>query len=401
MASFDQLQPASFRGVSFGVFTDSAEIGRRTVIHEFIDQDDPYVEDLGGLANKFTIQGYIVGPDYAARRDALIKALSEKDPGTLVHPWFGEITVALAGPVKVDHDHMAGGYVAFSIPFVKCKPPSAPSASPSKPLLGLERAGLAGLAACQSLHDVLQVAGQAAHVVQEAVQTAKEAYERVRRVLSGDLGEIVSLAGALTGVDIAPLFSVGRDIAAGLWSAFQNAGSKERTGFAPGSPAVASGYSLAALSLPAVTVPETALGTRRTIAENSRALMAFSRQICVIEAATALATAMPESRRQAAELRADFLAAVDLTLHEQCLPDSVAVAVTDMRAAAVAALAEHAGTAPRVVTVAGTQTMPALVLAYRHTAGIALEADLVARNRVIHPGFVPPENLEILQYARN
>ncbi|WP_374707575.1 DNA circularization N-terminal domain-containing protein, partial [uncultured Deefgea sp.] len=35
MAWREQLQPASFRGVPFYVYTSSGEVGRRNVVHEY------------------------------------------------------------------------------------------------------------------------------------------------------------------------------------------------------------------------------------------------------------------------------------------------------------------------------------------------------------------------------
>ena len=60
-------------------------------------------------------------------------------------------------------------------------------------------------------------------------------------------------------------------------------------------------------------------------------------------------------------------------------------------------VAEAARRAPEVVTITPACVLPSLALCYRQNGGVDLEADLVARNRLIHPGFVPVEPLEVLR----
>lgn len=104
-----QLRAASFRGVSFGVTADESEGGRRTVTHEFPQREAPYVEDLGGAPRRFTVQAFVLGSDYMSRRDALEAALQQPGPGTLVHPWYGEVQVSQTAPYKVRHSAQDGG----------------------------------------------------------------------------------------------------------------------------------------------------------------------------------------------------------------------------------------------------------------------------------------------------
>jgi prophage DNA circulation protein len=40
-----QLQPASYRGIPFGVFGGQARFGRRNALHEYPFRDVPWVED--------------------------------------------------------------------------------------------------------------------------------------------------------------------------------------------------------------------------------------------------------------------------------------------------------------------------------------------------------------------
>lgn len=58
-----QLQPASWRGVSFEVLTESSPFGRRVQVHEFVQRDKPYAEDLGRVTRTFSVTGFVGGDD--------------------------------------------------------------------------------------------------------------------------------------------------------------------------------------------------------------------------------------------------------------------------------------------------------------------------------------------------
>ena len=111
------LLPASFRGVPFGVTSDGLDTGRRTAKHEFPGRDKPYVEDLGRRTRSFSIEGFVVGADYANRRNELLAALEKPGVGVLVHPYYGEMSVQVDS-VKVSHSALDGGMAVFSISFI-------------------------------------------------------------------------------------------------------------------------------------------------------------------------------------------------------------------------------------------------------------------------------------------
>src|SRR4051812_46874435 len=94
----DRLVPASFRGAGVKVDKAEREIGRRTVTFTYPQRDTPFVEDLGLHPRVFSIDGYVGGRgDYFPERDALIAAIDTPGPGTLVHPYYGTLQVAVTG----------------------------------------------------------------------------------------------------------------------------------------------------------------------------------------------------------------------------------------------------------------------------------------------------------------
>ncbi len=104
----DRLRPASFRGVQFQVEDDEVTLGRRVQVHEYPNRDKPYTEDLGRATRLFTINAYLVGNDFFEARDRLIVAIDTPGPGTLVHPYYGEIAVCISGEIRVSHSGRNG-----------------------------------------------------------------------------------------------------------------------------------------------------------------------------------------------------------------------------------------------------------------------------------------------------
>jgi prophage DNA circulation protein len=90
----EQLLPASFRGVPFVVLDTNLRGGRRVVEHSYPFRDVPWAEDLGRSARRISFDGFVVGDDAGAQRDALATACEQKGPGPLVHPTKGFIQVA-------------------------------------------------------------------------------------------------------------------------------------------------------------------------------------------------------------------------------------------------------------------------------------------------------------------
>lgn len=80
------LYPASFRGVSFWVESDKEDYGRRVAIHEYPMRDDPYHEDLGEKAQKFSVTGYVAGDNVTALKEAIVAACREKGAALLQLP---------------------------------------------------------------------------------------------------------------------------------------------------------------------------------------------------------------------------------------------------------------------------------------------------------------------------
>lgn len=119
MAWKDRLVDASFRGVPFKIEDESQTAGRRVETHEFVNRDKPYTEDLGKATSRPKFSAYVVGDDCYEQRDRLIEALNQPGPGTLVHPAYGEMSVCVDGEINVSSSNSEGRIVRFDLRFVE------------------------------------------------------------------------------------------------------------------------------------------------------------------------------------------------------------------------------------------------------------------------------------------
>lgn len=87
-------RPASFKGVTFLVTTESAEVGRRGDSYEFPLGENVGWRDLGRRARTFSVSGYVAGADHHEQARRLADIAQSTGPGLLVHPIYGEVMVA-------------------------------------------------------------------------------------------------------------------------------------------------------------------------------------------------------------------------------------------------------------------------------------------------------------------
>ncbi|HBC6265384.1 TPA: DNA circularization N-terminal domain-containing protein [Citrobacter braakii] len=119
MAWKDRLVDASFRGVPFKTEDESLTAGRRVETHEFVNRDKPYTEDLGKATSRPKFSAYVIGDDCYEQRDRLIEALNKPGPGTLIHPAYGEMSVCVDGEINVSSSSSEGRMVRFDLRFVE------------------------------------------------------------------------------------------------------------------------------------------------------------------------------------------------------------------------------------------------------------------------------------------
>ena len=124
----DNLQDASLRGIAFKVDSDEATFGRRVQVHEYPNRDKPWAEDLGRATRRFSVQAYLIGDDFFEQRNRLIEAIEKPGSCTLIHPYYGEMTVVVDDAVRVSHSQSEGRMCRISFSFVESGELSFPTA---------------------------------------------------------------------------------------------------------------------------------------------------------------------------------------------------------------------------------------------------------------------------------
>jgi len=406
-----QLQPASFRGVAFHVKGADSEVGRRTVLHEYPQRDEPFAEDMGRKARGFKVEAIVIGPDYFKARDALIEALETKGSGVLVHPYYGQRTVALASPARISESPDEGGLARFSLDFVEAGENVQPSARPDTQSLVESAASDARLAIGEDFASLFSVDGMPEFVERSALDVAHEvmaALDSVRRGMIPDLSIVSDYVSAGLGIfnSLGSLIRVPSDLASGflgLFSGLSGIGRSARASFL----ALRSlfGYGKRGNSYGGVygtygtTLPTVPLTTPARVqrAANQEALAALTRRAAIVEASRASSVMTFDSYNQAAAVRDELAERLDI--EAEAAPEPIYAALTALRVAVVRDITTRGADLARVSEWVLPATLPALVASYRIYGDATRDADLISRNAgvVRHPGFVPGGRpLEIL-----
>jgi len=375
----DKLRPARFRGAAFFVDQHSAEIaGRRVAVHQYPGRDRPLAEDLGRKAQEFTVDAYVVGDDYMAARDALVDACNQAGAGELVHPYLGSRSVMCTG-CRLSEGTGEGRLARLQLAFVEAGDQEFPASTPNT-AANVEKAAIAAKAeAAASFASGFSVRGLPQFVADGAAG-----------IVSGMARELAGLAG----VQVTP------GILSGIARLAADAGNLVRApvtlaaeipaaiaGVA-GRISVARGLTAFGASLPAVPG---VTATRLRQASNQAAIANLVQRSAIVEAVRLVPGVSLAGRQDAIALR-DLLAddldqVIDAASIERS--DPVYDAFGGLRTALVRHLNARAPALAEVVSVAPPATEPALVTAYRLYGDAGRDGEIVMRNRLRHPGFVP------------
>lgn len=382
-----QLQAGRFRTAAFQVDSHDHGGGRRLAQHEYPLRDEPYVEDLGRKAREYNIECLVIGEGYMAARDALRAALEAQGSGTLVHPWLGTLRVAVVN-YRLRESTRDGGMALFSVNFIEAGREAEPDAE-------ADTAGNVGTAATAAttaseskFAAAFGVAGQSQFVGDAAV---------------AQIGKVVSTLRTVSG-RIAATTQFISDFSAQLNALGSAAGTLIRT------PAVlASQITGVMVSLGGVSTSVTgAINGYKTLwpfgnadtspgsstpglarqSANQSAMNHLVQAGATLQAARLAATVDFTSSTEATNLRQVFADQFDALLSATD-DNTLFAALVDAHAAVVRDLTARAAKLPRTRTVSPAATLPALALAQRLYGAATQAGDIVTRNRIRHPGFVP------------
>lgn len=397
MSFLDSLRPASFRGVAFFVDLASKEFGPRTVSHGMTLRTSPVHEFLGTLPESFTIEALLYGDDLEAQSRVFDAALTEQATGRLVHPLYGELDAVVIGPVRSSLSTREGRVLRYSIPFQRAGGEASPTTRVDTVARVSSAAALAKTAVIDEFTNAFAAAGQHALVLDAARASLTSLTSSILDQFRGWAATSIVTNASPAAVRLADAPEVLLAAPASL--------ANELYGLVQTGAAATSGASLL-LSIAAdgaLTLPSTPVTTPARIraAENDTALVQLVRAAAAIEAVTAGTAAGWESREEAEAWRndaGDLLAAIS----ESAGTETTWKRMADLRAAVTRDVAVRALPLPRLRTTVPAQTESSLLIAYRLdgdnlTTLFDRAGEIVTRNRIRHPGFVPGgRSLEVL-----
>ena len=423
--TWENLRPASFRGVAFEVGSHSESGGRRIELHEYPLRDTPYAEDLGKKAGKWQIEAFLISrknSGYVERRDKLREALNASGPGTLIHPYLGELSVSVDG-YSLKETTREGGYCTFSISFVEAGQPVEPGVEKDTAANVLDKAEAAKEAATAGfldeymplLEDLEGLAGKVPALLSEAtaflgtplsilsrVQSAASSVlalpDRLASRILGYLGTIRQLGGiATSGLKMNALTALLGKKSAGTaspWLVTSNgviAGIVGETSWPQaGGGSIGGGTSTpGGASGGGTPSPETPGVIASTVVNRAETpLIDLIAAGAVIEAAIESADADYGTADDALASRDAVLDAIDEVQRANC-SDAVFTALSELAVAVNEDLTTRGAELPKLESATLSMSMPALAASYRLYGDVGQADAIVARNRIRHPGRVP------------
>lgn len=427
----ERLETASFRGVSFHIESENASFGRRVQTHEFPNRDKPYSEDLGRIALRPNITAYVMGDDCLAQRDRLLDALNKPRPGTLIHPTLGKMTVCVTDQIKVSTASNEGRMVRFDLHFVEAGELAYPQADAATANIltsscsavdeavnqlfaVFSLAGMPDFLQSQVLDDV----GQMLDTITTAVTLADRAAFDAIRLLKGDISVLLPPPSSGTGFveRVKKLWNAGNRLAdnsrrlhtriknlsgialnnglapRGLWktdSATTRAATQQRNLVA--SVLRTTALSEAALAVTAMAAPA---GLARESATPTSGWPTLSHP--------ALSNAVVPQNSQAELLTWDALVDLRETLNvaldreiKRASDDGVFLALRRLKSSLNIDISARLVQTEKTVVRTPEEVTPALVLAAAWYDAAGRESDIIQRNGVAHPGFVPVSALRV------
>lgn len=122
---WETIQPASFKGMPFGVFQTDIQFGRRNALHEYPYKETVWVEDMGRATRKLTFSAFLLeddrvygGGSVIGQLESFITACESEDEGELVHPLLGRMNVSLMEASAVAKSD-SGRMIELNLSFVE------------------------------------------------------------------------------------------------------------------------------------------------------------------------------------------------------------------------------------------------------------------------------------------
>jgi prophage DNA circulation protein len=414
----DSLQEGSIAGVPLFIQQVTESVGRRTTSKSMPFRDTPSREDLGRQTRRYRVVAMVIGNEYMAARDAVREVFETPGPWIFTHPFRGEISVILdeGSSVDIAESFDQGGMASFNFSLVESGDPDSLRVTVST-AAALAVASTAVIDAAMVDAEKKLAVGDVFNAISSGMGAVTGGMLSAKRKVMGTLGvtQLSAISDTLTDINstIGSLANSPFEILTalnGLVAAFKSIFTDQsavnddapNAGY-PGGPkkvlveaALANALDLCAIET--VTPPVFVGGPVDEEEVSAQKAIKDALKAMVIASNIDLVGNLPlESVNVAVDALGTLGSLADGVLTDPDTSDDVFVAMTDLRSALDAHLSTLTASLPRIQEYIPPQAMPALLIAFQFYGDPTRDLEIVGRNRVKDPNFVPGgDPLELL-----
>lgn len=412
----DDLLVGSIGGVPFFFEVVEHTLGRDTVIHEFHGDRQAWVEDNGTATKRWTIDIFLIGPTYNLTREALEGVFNTPGPYEFQDPFRGGFDVRTATPPVFRETRREGGMVRIArLELVEAGQQFPLVLSGPGKLTELAAAAAAALAAgtkfslsgaidkvLGSITSGIFAASSLLRTVNGKIGAKLNAIDQISAQLNEFERGIAqlkntpqALMSSLTGLGLSIMGVIGS------FKPDPRTVEVEEPVFPLVGIASESTNDLATF----VTAPEDIPwvpddSEQSVIDDNAHEAITINMQgTGVIGGADISGQIEFQSAQQAGDYLAQLTAGFESVMSEPTLDPDTYQAMAALRAATIRQLIDRQAELPRVVIITPPTVLPALVLSWELYGTPDRALEIVRRNGLKHPGFVPSAPLEVLADA--
>lgn len=375
-----RLRDGSFRGIKFGVRATEDETGRRLSVDSIPGRDLPLVQDFGKGQRTVTFDAFLVGSDYQERALELVDACADRStPGKLALPYHDNLVVRATRCVRRE-DVGELGMARFQLSFIEVDLLPTPMRRTGG-LQALDRAAAALVdAATDTMAEGLEVSLVPNNVLTAAgdeVGKVGAALQAVGAAVRGAVEDATKLARQAVEFvrDAQALVLEPVHLAAQLSDAFELV-------LSTAGDAAASLYAYQTLEALRPNVHQTYLQSN-----NANLVSGAARRCALAGWARAAGRVDWESHEDAVAARLAIEAAIEDQAGQ--VGDLEFTALQELRARLAQQVPPPGNALPRRRRVILPRTTSSITLAYRMHDDIGRADEIAARNRAVHPGFLP------------
>lgn len=399
MSFYESLRTPSWKGFEFAVESDGKDFGRDVKKHKLINGKTVDYEDTGVKENVFTVEAVIGGQsDFKEQADEFEALLAEEGVGRLILPHTDELTAVVVS-ARRRHESNKVGVVYFSITFETVDEETIPPAGISSTYELLNAVDKSNASALSDFKN--NYADGMPDFINDQILSQVNDF---KGVLNANLG-VINKSLSVADFDVSEATAFGNQVI----SMFKTLVSyKDVLNFSVALDKTNApekiNYSRIVSALDKAVNVETAFVADGSLSgKNSNAADIFTKVITINSAAEASLSATYDSQNQAINTRNNLLSSV---AHLRDLAGAQGwyetyLSLGDLMSGITRDIDNKLGRLPVVKTVKTQAVQSSLLLSYRifgddRNSVVPHSDDLIKRNGVINPAFIPPSELEVL-----